>query len=104
MGYDKFESLSVAPAYDKQNPRLTKFLEHYKQDHKREPLIAFHTAAVVDTLDLLQMYLDKAKIYNSEHFRLFLLNEVKGYKGLLGEFSLDEKGNANTGFAPAQIG
>ncbi len=31
------------------------------------------------------------------------LTEVKDYKGLLGQFSLDDKGNANTGFVAAQI-
>lgn len=93
----------LAPAYDRQNPRMTEFIERYKQDHKREPLITFQSAATVDALDLLQMFLDKNTTYNAEHFRRFLLNEVKHYKGMLGQFSLDEKGNADTGFVARQI-
>lgn len=82
---------------------MKEFLGHYLQDWKREPLIAFHTAATVDAMDLLQAYLDGAKSYSADGFKAFLLTKVKNYDGLLGEFSLDAEGNANTGFIPAQI-
>ncbi len=93
----------LAPAYNKENPRLKEFLSHYRTDFKREPLIMFHTAATVDALDLIQAYLDQERSYVGSNFRAFLLNEVKNYQGLLGEFSFDQEGNANTGFVSAQI-
>jgi len=93
----------LAPAYNKESPRMKKFLGHYFAEYKREPLIPFHTAATVDALDLLQAYLDEGETYNREQFQVFLLDKVKNYRGLLGEFSLDEHGNANTGFVSAEI-
>jgi len=100
----KFNGLRyLAPAYDKENPRLQGFTAHYSAEFKRTPLIPFHTAATVDALDLLQAYLDEAKVYNREQFAIYLLSKVKNYQGLLGHFSIDEKGNANTGFVPAKV-
>jgi ABC-type branched-subunit amino acid transport system substrate-binding protein len=93
----------LAPAYNREDPRLKEFLAHYRTDFNREPLIAFHTAATVDALDLLQAYLDQEKSYSGDNFRAFLLNQVKDYAGLMGRFSFDKNGNANTGFVPAQI-
>jgi branched-chain amino acid transport system substrate-binding protein len=92
----------LAPAYDKNSPRLKEFLTHYRQDHSREPLIGFHTAATVDALDLLQAFLDQAKNYDGESFKNYLLT-INSYHGLMGTFSIDKNGNADTGFAPAEI-
>lgn len=92
----------LAPAYNKNSARLQEFLSHYVKDHGRDPLITFHTAATVDALDLLQQFLDQNKTYNGEAFRNFLLS-VKDYQGLMGTFSIDSNGNADTGFTPAQI-
>lgn len=104
MANGKFSGLRyLAPAYGKDNARLKEFLAHYAADHKREPLITFHTAATVDTLDLLQSYLDEAKVYDKNQFQLFLLTKVKNYHGLLGDYSIDAKGNADTGFVAARI-
>jgi ABC-type branched-subunit amino acid transport system substrate-binding protein len=100
----KFKGLHyLAPAYAKDHPRLKEFLEFYRSEHKREPLILFHSAAVIDALDILQAFLDKAGHYNSDKFRTHLLTSVKNYSGLLGHFSFDEAGNANTSFVPARI-
>lgn len=103
LAIEKFKGVFyLAPAYEKASARLKEFLEHYRQDHKRDPLITFHTAATVDALDLLQNYLDRSKQFNRDEFSAFLL-QTKNYHGLLGTFSLDENGNANTGFEPARI-
>ena len=54
------------------------------------------------SLALLQNYLDTNKKFNSDGFQKFLLTQKK-YRGLMGEFSFDTEGNANTGFVPALI-
>jgi|GEM_PF-2211463 len=99
----KFRGLHyLAPAYNKESPKLKEFLKHYHKDHGKDPLITFHSAATVDALDLLQAYLEKHKRFDREGFRQYLLSQ-KNYPGLMGEFSFDAQGNANTGFVAARI-
>lgn len=93
----------MAPRYDRHNPRLKEFFSRYRQDHGRFPPIAFHTAGTVDSLDLLQKFLDKTGAYSGEGFHDFLLNEVKDYQGLMGTYSFDPEGNARLGFELARI-
>ncbi len=91
------------PAYDENNPELQKFIAHYREDHKKDPDIAFHTAGTIDALDMLQLYLDQHKTYNREGFKDFLLKQIKDYKGMKGTYSFDAEGNANLGFRSAVI-
>jgi len=93
----------MAPEYDRENSRLQEFFKLYREDHGRDPSIPFHTAGTVDTLDLLQKYLDQTASFSKELFREFLLNRVKEYKGLMGTYSFDRNGNADLGFTLARI-
>jgi len=67
------------------------------------PAIPMHAAGTVDALNLLQDYLDKASYYSRQGFHDFLLNNVKNYNGLMGSYSFDENGNADSGFTPYKI-
>jgi branched-chain amino acid transport system substrate-binding protein len=93
----------MAPSYDRSNPALKKFFAEYKQDHKIDPPIAFHTAGTVDALNMLQSYLDQADSYDREEFRKYLLSTIKNYQGLMGSYSFDQDGNADIGFETAKI-
>ena len=94
----------MAPNYAKDSDEVALFFDLYKEDHKKFPPIGFHSAGTVDTLNLLQDYLDSSNKYSREDFKNFLLNEVKNYSGLMGAFSFDEMGNADLGFSLARIG
>ncbi|MCB0354244.1 MAG: ABC transporter substrate-binding protein [Bdellovibrionales bacterium] len=93
----------MAPYYDKANPKLIQFFKEYREDHGQDPAIAFHTAGIVDALNMLQDYLDSTKTFSGEEFREYLLKTIKNYRGLMGEYSFDRDGNANIGFDLARI-
>jgi branched-chain amino acid transport system substrate-binding protein len=91
------------PSYDRENPRLKEFFKLYKEDHGHDPAIPFHSAGVIDSLDLLQAFLDKNPAYDKQKFIDFLLSSVKNYHGLMGTYSFDAEGNSDLGFTPAII-
>jgi ABC-type branched-subunit amino acid transport system substrate-binding protein len=93
----------MAPDYDRESPELQRFFGLYQQDHGRPPSIPFHTAGTVDTLNMLQTYLDKHPEYTRDGFKNYLLSEIKEYRGMMGVYSFDAEGNANLGFSLAQI-
>jgi len=94
----------MAPAYDASNPAWTEFLADFRNDHHGDPAIPFHCAGTVDALNLLQAYLDTTKgRFNREDFRAWLLGNVRNYHGLMGTYTFDDSGNADTGFSPAEI-
>ena len=93
----------MAPAYDRRNERLQKFLVEIQRDHGTLPVITFHTAGTVDALNILQDYIDEAKVFSGDGVRKYLLTRVRGYRGAMGVYSLDEQGNSDLGFEPAQI-
>lgn len=93
----------LAPRYDQTNPKLRQFFELYEKDHGHKPNIAFHTAGTVDALDMLQAYLDQHESFEGQSFQGYLLSHIKGYQGLMGQYSFDDQGNADIGFIPAQI-
>lgn len=88
----------MAPLYDRKSSSYTQFLDLYRLDHGRDPEIHFHTAGTVDALNLLQDYLDTHYRFNRDEFAAFLLHRVQNYKGLMGTFSFDKDGNADSGF------
>lgn len=93
----------MAPEYDRENPELKKFFEFYRQDNGTDPAIPFHTAGTVDTLNLVQLYLDQHRSFDREDFQRWLSSSVKNYHGLMGTYSFDAEGNADLGFKIARI-
>ena len=93
----------LAPYYDSSNSRLKSFFEYFELDHGSKPAIPMHSAGTFDSLELLQSYLDKVGSYSSAGFHDYLLSEVKEYKGLMGRYSFDSRGNADAGFSPSVI-
>lgn len=93
----------MSPDYDKQNPKLIKFFNHYRNEFNEDPPIAFHAAGIVDSLSLLEEYLKINDTYSPSGFSQYLVESIKNYKGLLGIYSFDKKGNSDLGFSLAQI-
>lgn len=93
----------LAPEYDAQSEELLRFFEAYRNDHGHEPAIPFHTAGVVDTLNILQDYIIEAGGFEKSGFQRYLSERVKGYRGLMGTYSLDEQGNSDLGFKLSHI-
>ncbi|MBN8550556.1 MAG: ABC transporter substrate-binding protein [Deltaproteobacteria bacterium] len=93
----------LAPAYDKDNPKLVQFFAEFKADHGSDPAIAFHAAGTYDALEMLQAFLDENKVFDREKFQQYLLTNIKNYHGLMGTYSFDAEGNADIGFTPAVI-
>lgn len=93
----------LAPSYNKANPRLIRFFDQFKAEHGDIPAIPMHTAGTVDTLELLQSFLDRGTGFDKQMFHDFLLNEVGEYEGLMGRYSFDQKGNADIGFVPYKL-
>jgi ABC-type branched-subunit amino acid transport system substrate-binding protein len=88
----------MSPKYDPSSEKWKKFVALYKSDYATEPAIAFHSAGVLDALDLLQLYLDKHETFDREGFADYLSSSVKNYDGYMGRFSFDSEGNADTSF------
>ena len=93
----------MAPEYDRDSPELKKFFALYRADHGKDPEIPFHSAGTVDTLNMLQSFLDQNPIFAKEAFQQYLLTRIKGYHGLMGNYSFDAEGNADLGFQIARI-
>jgi branched-chain amino acid transport system substrate-binding protein len=93
----------MAPTYDKDNPKLVRFLKEFREDHGQDPAIIFHAAGTVDALDMLQSYLDEHPVFSREGFHDFLLKRIKNYSGVKATYSFDPEGNADIGFEPRVI-
>jgi len=87
----------MEPAYSEKNERRIEFFESFKAMHGADPSIPFHTAGVVDTLDLLSIYLEKNPVFDEAGFREFL-HSVEDYDGMLGTLNFDDRGNTAIGF------
>jgi len=86
------------PDYDENNPELKEFFKKYKEKYGKDPFIPFHAAATYDTT---KMIVEAIKYVgnNGEKIHDWLLQNVKNWKGFMGTYSFDEKGNINIGFA-----
>ena len=94
----------MAPAYAKENPFFKEFVEHYHMAFGKDPSIAFHTAALLDALSILDQYLDARNcVFKTEDFKRYLSQELGRFSGAMGEFSLDREGNADLGFEAAEL-
>lgn len=85
------------PDYDAEDPDLKAFFALYEAKYGHAPSIPFHTAA---TYDAIHMIVEGIKNVgdDSEKVHDWLLENVKNYKGFMGTYSLDEKGNSDLGF------
>ena len=91
------------PNYDKDGNLYHNFNKLYLKEYKIPPAAPFHVAAVIESLDLIQQFLDRYKTYDAEHFKTYLLQEVGKKCGYIGCYSVDEFGNTNNGFHIAKI-
>ncbi len=85
------------PAYDPEDIKLLAFFAKYKEKYGKEPVIPFHSAATYDTVRII---VDAIKVVGNDGEKVhdWMLANVKNYDGFMGNFSLDEKGNVQTGF------
>ena len=85
------------PAFDSAASSTKAFFESYQKQYNITPAIPFHAAATYDDIMLFADAL-RAVGDDSENVKDWLLANVKGYQGLMGTYSLDEKGNSDLGF------
>ncbi|PIN75336.1 hypothetical protein COV18_04065 [Candidatus Woesearchaeota archaeon CG10_big_fil_rev_8_21_14_0_10_37_12] len=90
------------PDYDVNNPDWRAFLKKYKETYNTEPAIPFHAAATYDTTRIILEAI-KSVGNDGEKVHDWMLEHVKDYKGFMGAFSFDEKGNTNNGFVLKQV-
>jgi branched-chain amino acid transport system substrate-binding protein len=75
----------------------TAFFNKYSQAYGSPSVIPFHAASTYDSVMMLAQAL-RAVGDDSEKAHNWLLANVKGWKGLMGTYSLDQNGNSNLGF------
>lgn len=93
-----FEGIYFAdPDYDSEDPIFKAFFKKYEEKYGRSPAIPFHTAATYDTIHMIVFGIEKEGD-NTEKVHDWLLKNVKDYKGFMGTYSLDKKGNSDLGF------
>lgn len=73
------------------------FTKEYELKYKTLPPIPFHSFATYDSLMILKKAIEKVGD-NPEKVATFITQNTKNYKGLMGTYSLDEKGNSDLGF------
>ncbi|MCB0333794.1 MAG: ABC transporter substrate-binding protein [Bdellovibrionales bacterium] len=91
------------PNYDSEGERYQEFLARYTNRFHAQPAAPFHAASVVETLELLQLYLDKYMTYDKQGFQKYLLTEVGNRCGYMGCYQIDAEGNSDLGFHLAKI-
>ena len=93
-----FEGVYFAdPKYNQDNKKTEDFLSLYKEKYKKQSLIPFHAVSTYDNIMLLTSAIKEVGD-NSEKVHDWLITKVKNYNGLMGTYSLDEKGNSDLGF------
>ncbi|MES2471179.1 MAG: ABC transporter substrate-binding protein [Patescibacteria group bacterium] len=85
------------PSYDSESAATKAFFDSYQKTYGTTPAIPFHAAA---TYDGIMMFAEALKAVgdDSEKVKNWLLANIKNYQGLMGTYSLDEKGNSDIGF------
>lgn len=91
------------PDYDSDGIRFQQFMKIYRGEYSSEPAAPFHVAAVLESLELIQRFLDKYTHYNNDDFRRFLSEEIGETCGYVGCYRLDSHGNSDLGFHIAVI-
>lgn len=85
------------PDYDAEDHSLKAFFAKFEQKYGHAPIIPFHTAATYDAIYMIVDAIEKSGD-DSQKVHDWLLKNVKNYKGFMGTYSLDEKGNSDLGF------
>jgi branched-chain amino acid transport system substrate-binding protein len=93
-----FEGIYFAdPNYDSDGSDLKSFFTKFETKYNIKPSVPFHTASTYDSIKILVSGIenvgdDSVKVKN------WILQNIKGYNGFMGKYSLDEKGNSDLGF------
>lgn len=90
------------PAYNADNSELKAFFDSYNKKYGHMPQIPFHSASTYDSLQILVKAI-KAAGDDSQKVHDYILGTTKNYKGFMGTYSLDDKGNSNLGFVIKRI-
>jgi ABC-type branched-subunit amino acid transport system substrate-binding protein len=77
--------------------KMINFTSKYKDKYNRDPFIAFHSAATIDSVDLIISAISNVGD-DSVLVQDWLSHKVVNYDGYMGRFSLDSLGNSDLGF------
>lgn len=100
---DSFEGIYFAdPAFDGENTKTKKFFDEYQKRFGKPSFIPFHAAATHDVVQIVVAGI-KSEGNDAEKIHNWILESVKNWDGLMGTFSLDDKGNSDLGFEIKQI-
>ncbi len=90
------------PNYDPEGVLYQTFIKLYRDTYSEEPAAPFHVAAVLDTIELIQKYLDENE-FNPRRFQKFITEDLGKVCGYMGCYEIDSEGNSNLGFHSSVI-
>lgn len=97
-GVDAVEGVYVYnPEFDETSLLTKDFFEKYTLKYGKNPPIPFHTTGTYDVVKMIGEAIDNG-LSTGEELHDYLLENIQGWQGMNGIVSLDEKGNAQTGF------
>lgn len=102
-GQDAFEGVYIYdPEFDENSATTQDFFTKYKEKYNKDSPIPFHATGTYDAVKMIGQALDNGAT-TGEEVRIYLLENIQNWQGLNGIVSLDEKGNAQTGFVLKQV-
>ena len=90
------------PAYDVNSVESKDFFKRYEETYKMPSQIPFHSASTYDSVMMIATAIREVGD-DSDEVHDWLLKNVKNHRGLMGTYSLDEKGNSDLGFIIKQV-
>ena len=97
-GIDAVEGIYVYnPEFDETSELTKDFFEKYNTKYGKNPAIPFHSTGTYDVVKMIGEAID-AGLSTGEEIHDYLLENIQDWQGMNGIVSLDEKGNAQTGF------
>lgn len=90
------------PDYNPQSVLVQDFLSRYNQAYGSDPPLLFHSIATRDSVEMTVQVINSVGDDGVE-VHDWLLSNIKGWNGYMGEITFDEKGNSQSGYVLKKI-